>query len=358
MSLPSGNFQEKYAQDMGIVRTKTQWVLLALFLILMFVFPKLPFSSDRLLTIITFMGITIIAVHGLNILTGYCGQVSLGHAGFMAAGAYISAILVTKLGWSFWAAMPCAALGAGFIGLIFGVPSLRLKGFYLIMTTVAAYFIIIWVILQFRSITGGTDGLAVAKPELFGFVFSSKTSYYYLVIVFTILATIVAKNIIRSRVGRAFIAIRDNEKAAEVMGINLLSYKLLAFFLGCMYAGLAGSLTVHYSGFTSADFFPFFNSVWFLGMVIVGGQGSIVGGIFGAVALKLIDELVTAVGPMLSGILVPQTSAALGLVLRGLVIMLFLIFQPKGLVHGWESFKGYYRKWPFSLAKKQKVVTT
>jgi branched-chain amino acid transport system permease protein len=358
MSLPSGNFQEKYAQDMSIVRTKTQWILLGLFIAFLFAFPHLPFSSNRLLTILTFMGITVIAVHGLNILTGYCGQVSLGHCGFMAAGAYVSAILCTKLGWSFWAALPCAALGAGLVGIIFGVPSLRLKGFYLIMTTVAAYFIVIWVILQFRSITGGTDGLPVPKPELFGFVFSSKASFYYLVTALVVLTTILAKNIVRTRVGRAFIAIRDNEKAAEVMGINTLYYKLLAFFIGCAYAGIAGSLTVHYSGFTSADFFPFFNSVWFLGMIIVGGQGSITGGIFGAVSLKLVDELVTAIGPMLSGIAGPQTSSALGLILRGLVIMLFLIFQPKGLVHGWETFKGYYRKWPFSLARKQKIVTT
>ena len=144
MDLPCGIFNENYAQDMAIVRTKTQWGILAAFLILLFASPL--FLSDTFLTILTVIGITIISIHGLNILTGYCGQISLGHAAFMAVGGYISGILCTKLGWSFFAALPLAALCAGLVGLIFGLPSLKLKEFYLIMATVAAQFIIIWVI--------------------------------------------------------------------------------------------------------------------------------------------------------------------------------------------------------------------
>jgi branched-chain amino acid transport system permease protein len=321
MSLPSGVFQESYGQDMAIFRTRTHWVLLLAFLALLFTIPL--YSSDRLLTVVTIMGITVISVLGLNILNGYCGQISLGHAGFMAVGGYVSAVLTVKLGWSFWAALPCAGLGAGFVGIIFGLPSLKIKGFYLIMATVAAHFIIIWVILQFYDITGGADGMALRRPEIAGLVLKSKASYFYLVMIITCIAVYLAKNIVRTRAGRAFIAIRDNDLAAEVMGVNLWSYKLTAFFIGCVFAGVSGALLVHYYGYISTDHFPFMNSVWYLGMLIVGGMGSMAGVIFGVISLKLLDELVT-------------------------IIVLFLIFEPRGLVHRWDLVKAYYRRWPFS----------
>jgi len=346
MALPSGTFNQSYAQDMAIFRTKTQWAMLLIFLAVLFTCPL--YSSDRILTIITIMGIAIISVHGLSILTGYCNQVSLGHVGFMAVGGYTSAILTANLGWPFWAALPCAALMAGVVGIIFGLPSLKVKGFYLIVSTVAAYFIIIWLVLQLVDLTGGADGMAVPRPAIGSFVIKSKASYFYLVIILACLATFVAKNIVRTRVGRAFIAIRDNEKAAEVMGINLWTYKLLAFFIGCVFAGVAGALTVHYVAFACVDQFPFMNSVWYLGMLIVGGMGSTTGVLFGVVSLKLLDELVTIVGPMLAVAVSPQAASSLGLILRGLVIVVFLIFEPRGLAHRWEMVKAYYRLWPYS----------
>ena len=346
MGLRTGTFQESYAQDMAIFRTRLHWGMLFAFLILLFSCPL--FFSDRILTIMTIIGITIISVHGLNILTGYCGQISIGHAGFMAVGGYASAILSAKLGWPFWAALPCGALAAGMAGLIFGLPSLKIKGFYLIMATIAAQFIIIWLILQLYGLTGGTDGLAAPRPEIAGFVLKSKASYFYLVMVFAWLATFTAKNIVRTRAGRAFIAIRDNELAAEVMGINPWTYKLLAFFIGCAFAGLAGALLVHYYAFACIDQFTFMNSVWYLGMIIVGGMGSTAGAIFGAVSLKLLDEVVTIVGPILSAAVAPQAAASLGLIMRGLVIIVFLIFEPRGLAHRWEMIKAYFRLWPFS----------
>ena len=331
---------------MAIFRTKTQWVLLIVFLALLFASPAI--FSDRIITIMTIMCITLISVLGLNILTGYCGQISLGHAGFMAAGGYISAILTAKLGMSFWVSLPCAALGAGLIGIIFGLPSLKIKGFYLIMATVAAHYIIIWIILQFYTVTGGADGLSVPRPAIGDFVLRSKGSYFYLVLILTCLGVYFAKNVGRTRVGRAFIAIRDNDLAAEVMGVNLLVYKLTGFFLGCVYAGVAGALLVHYYSFASTEHFPFINSVWYLGMLIVGGMGSTAGTIFGVIFLKLLDELVTVIGPLLATAIAPQAAASLGLIVRGLVIILFLIFEPRGLAHRWELIKTYYRRWPFS----------
>jgi branched-chain amino acid transport system permease protein len=350
MSLASGTFNQSYAQDMAILRTKTQWVILLAFLAFLFTCPL--FIGDTWLTIMTMIGITVISVHGLNILTGYCGQISMGHAAFMAVGGYTSAILCAKLGFSFWAALPCAALAAGLVGLIFGLPSLRVKGFYLIMATIAAYFIIAWFVkFQLTSVTGGVFGLAAPKPEIFGMVLQSRASYFYLVMIIACLATVAAINIVRSRVGRAFIAIRDNDLAAEVMGINIWAYKLLAFFIGCVFAGVAGSLLVHYYAWASIEAFPFIDSVWYLGMLIVGGMGSTTGAILGAVSLKLLDYLVTILAPMFAATfpaIAAQTSASLGLIMRGLVIIVFLIFEPRGLAHGWGLIKAYFRLWPFS----------
>jgi branched-chain amino acid transport system permease protein len=331
---------------MAIFRTRSHWAVLLAFLVILFACPL--FCSDRTLTIMTIIGITIISVNGLNILNGYCGQISMGHAGFMAVGAYTSGVLCARHGWSFWAALPCAALAAGAVGIIFGLPSLRIKGFYLVMATIAAHFIIVWLILQLHSTTGGADGLPIPRPKIGDFVFKSKSSYFYLVMGITCLATFLAVNLTRTRAGRAFVAIRDNDLAAEVMGINLWGYKLLAFFIGCVYAGVAGSLLVHYTAFASIDHFPFINSVWYLGMLIVGGEGSIVGGILGSVSLKLLDELVIIIGPVLSAVVAAQAAASLGLIMRGLVIILFLIFEPRGLVHRWESIKSYFKLWPFS----------
>ena len=346
MALGTGTFHENYAQDMAIFHSKLQWGSILAFLIILFACPL--FCSDRILTILTMMGISVISVHGLNILTGYCGQISIGHAGFMAVGGYTSAILCAKLGMPFWAALPCAALAAGIAGLIFGLPSLKIKGFYLIMATIAAHFIIIWTIIQLHSLTGGADGLSIPRAKIGSISLSSKANYFYLVMGLTCLATLVAKNIVRTKAGRAFIAIRDNDLAAEVMGVSLWNYKLQAFFIGCVYAGVAGSLLIHYYSFASTDQFPFMDSVWYLGMLIVGGMGSTTGAVLGAVALKLLDELVTIAGPILSAAVAPQAAASLALTSHGLVIIIFLIFEPRGLHHRWEMIKAYFRLWPYS----------
>jgi branched-chain amino acid transport system permease protein len=347
--LNKGIFHENYGQEMAIFQSKLQWGLLFIFLIFLFTSPV--FFSDRILTIMTMIGIAIISVYGLNILTGYCGQISLGHAGFMAVGAYTSAILTAKFGWPFWVALPSAALAAGIVGLIVGLPSLKIKGFYLIMATIAAHFIIIWIILHLPSLTSGADGFAVPRPRIGDFVFTSKSSYFYLVLVIVCLATYTSYNIGRTRAGRAFVAIRDNDLAAEVMGISLYSYKLQAFFIGCVYAGVAGALMIHYYAWASLELFPFIDSVWYLGMLIVGGMGSTAGAILGAVSLKLLDEFVTVVGPAIASAfpsIASQAAASLGLISRGLIIILFLIFEPRGLAHRWEIVKAYFRLWPFS----------
>lgn len=345
MSLPSGTFARDYAQDMSLMRTKAQWGFMGLLLVFLFTIPL--WASDSNLTTATIIGITIISVHGLNILTGNCGLVSMGHSGFMMVGGYAMAILTAKVGLPFWVAMPAAGLIAGMVGVLFGLPSLRIKGFYLIMATVSAYFIIHWLILQFRHLTGGTDGLSVPTADFFGMALKGKTTYFYLVLVLALLATVLAKNILRTRAGRAFVAIRDNDLAAEVMGVNLWGYRLQAFFIGCVFAGVAGALSVQYYSYANVEQFPFFDSVWFLGMLIVGGMGSTSGVIYGVLAIKLLQLLATKIGPSLAEVVNPQAAVGLSLILPSLAIILFLIFAPRGIEHIWGRFRGYYQAWPF-----------
>lgn len=344
MSLPSGTFSQKYGQDMAIMRTRTQWIFLALLVAFLASFPL--WASDAVLTFSILAGITIISVHGLNILTGNCGLLSMGHSGFMMVGGYAMAILCSKLGWPFWVALPAAGLIAGVVGIVFGLPSLRIKGFYLIMATVAAYFIIHWLVLQFRDLTGGTEGMSVPRADLFGLTIKGKTAYFYMVALLALIATVVAKNILRTRAGRAFVAIRDNDLAAEVMGVNLWSYKLQAFFIGCVFAGVAGAMSVQYIGFCNVEQFPFFDSVWFLGMLIVGGMGSVSGVIFGVLAIELLGQVAVQLGPLLAEVVNPQAAIGLSNILPSIAIILFLIFAPRGIAHIWQRFKNYYQLWP------------
>jgi branched-chain amino acid transport system permease protein len=345
MRLPSGVFAQTYGQDMGLVRTRSNWTALAVLAVFLFTIPQ--WASNSFLTLVTVMCMTIISAHGLNILTGNCGLVSMAHSGFMMVGGYAMAIICTRWGIPFLPGVIISGLIAGLVGIIFGLPSLRIKGFYLIMATVAAYFIVHWLILQFRGVTGATEGISMPVASLFGWSLRPKDHYYYVVLVLVILATIVAKNILRTRSGRAFVAIRDNDLAAEVMGVNLFSYKLQAFFIGNVFAGVAGALSVQYYMFCNVEQFPFFDSVWLLGMLIVGGMGSTSGVIYGVIAIKLLQQVAIKLGPNLAEIMNPQAAVGLSLILPSLAIILFLIFAPRGISHIWERVRNYYQLWPF-----------
>jgi branched-chain amino acid transport system permease protein len=350
MSLPSGTRNYTYAQDMAILRTKTHWVLLIGFLILLFAAPG--YLGNYWLGVANLIGITLIAATGLNILIGYCGQLSIGHAGFIAVGAYTAAILTNRLELPFLVGLICAGFTAGLIGLIFGIPSVRVKGFYLAITTIAAQFIIIWVINHWSAVTGGFIGIKVPYASIGGFVFQSEASQFYLIMSIAILATFFAKNIARTRVGRAFIAIRDNDLAAEVMGINLFYYKLLAFFIGCFLAGIAGALLAHWIGFVNAEQFSLVESILYIGMIIIGGLGTTLGPILGVVFIRLLQQILTVeFVPFLERTFTALPSGfATGVtpMLFGLAIVLFLILEPRGLAHRWMLFKSAYRLWPFS----------
>ncbi len=345
----AGDFDTSYAHDMAIIRNRGQWVMTMAFLIVLFALPF--FANAAILGTINLIGISIIAVHGLNILLGYTGQISLGQAAFMAVGAYTSAALVRN-DVSFWFALPISGFVAGFVGLLFGLPSLRIKGFYLAMATLAAQMIIPWFFRNVRvDIFGGMTGLSVPPPRLGDIVFSSQQTMYFPIILTVVVCTIVAKNISRTRLGRALIAIRDNDLAAELLGIQQFSYKLRAFFLSALYAGLAGSLWAHYARAINPEQFSLVQSVWYLGMVVVGGMGSALGPILGTTFVRLLDEFTIQFAPAL-GKAFPQMEAgllaALGPILFGVALMLFLVFEPRGLAHRWEIVKAAWRLRPFA----------
>ena len=350
MDLPAGTRNYTYAQDMAIFRTKTHWALLLVLLIILFTAPL--YWGNYWLGVANLIGITIIAAIGLNILTGYCGQLSIGHAGFIAVGAYTAAVLTNRLELPFLVGLISAGFTAGLVGLIFGIPSVRVKGFYLAITTIAAQFIIIWVINHWSSVTGGFIGISVPLASIGGFVFRSETSQFYLIMSITAICIFFAKNLARTRVGRAFIAIRDNDLAAEVMGINLFRYKLLAFFIGCFLAGIAGSLLAHWIGFMNAEQFSLTESILYIGMIIIGGLGTTIGPILGVVFIRLLQQVLTVqLVPLLESTFTALPAGfATGVtpMLFGLVIVLFLILEPRGIAHRWALFKSAYRLWPFS----------
>ena len=344
---PAGIYDTDYGQDMAIIRTRAQWVMLGIFLALLLIFPH--FSGLYWTGVFSLTGIILIAVLGLHITTGLCGQINLGQTAFMAVGAYASAVLTSKLGVPFIVALPCAGVMAGIVGLIFGSPSLKIKGFYLAMSTLAAQFIIIWVILH-TGFLGTAVGLRVPYASIGGFAFDTDTKMYYLILALVLIAGLAALNLTRTRAGRAFTAIRDNDLAAEVMGVNLFYYKLLAFFIGCFYAGIAGSLWAHYFSYVQPLQFTLKNSVWYLGMIVIGGAGSTLGAVLGTVSVRLLSVFADFISPILAAtfpLLRLNVTYATGTILFALVIIIFLVKEPRGLVHRWQMMKAWYRLWPY-----------
>lgn len=352
MPRPAGVFDVRYEQDIAIVRTKPQWITLGLFLGFLILFPQL-FPSRYLLNVVNIIMIMSISVHGLNILTGYAGQISVGHAAFMGVGAYACASFMSLWRLTFWISLPLSAFTAGLVGILFGLPSMRLKGFYLAMSTIAAQFIITSFFLHFKpEIFRGAQGMNIEPIRLGGIVFNNQINLYYLIMPVAVIMTYFAQNIARSRLGRAFVAIRDNDLAAEIMGISLFGYKLRAFFIGCFFAGVAGSLYIAFMRTIRPDQYSLMDSIWMVGIIIIGGMGSILGGILGTIFVKFLDEVVLALTPFLGTVLpkeyASRISASMGLVVFGLVVVLFLILEPRGLAHRWEILKNRFRHWPFT----------
>lgn len=349
---PAGDFDRTYQQDMAIVRRRWQWLVLLLFIVVVATVPL--WGSAYLTSTINRFAYTVVALQGLNILTGYTGQISLGQAAFMLVGGYLSALLVSRTGLPMLLGLPLVALGTGAVGLIFGLPSLRVKGFYLAMATLAAQFIIPWLTRHaYPDILGGSSGrISAPVPHIGDFLFNTVGRYFYISLFVLIITTILTTNITRTRLGRALVAIRDNDLAAELLGVNLFGYKLRAFFIAAALAGVAGALRAHSQREIGTELgYGLDESIILLGMLVIGGLGSNLGPFFGAATVILLEDLANVVGSELA-VLFPDHAARLLTSFRpiffGLALMLFLIFEPRGLAHRWQLIKASWRLRPFS----------
>jgi len=350
---PSGDFDRNYQQDMSFIRKPWQWALL---LGAIAAVATSPYWGNAYVVItLNRIGYTIIAVQGLNILTGYTGQISLGQGAFMLVGGYVSALTVEYLGLPVFLAIPIAALGAGLVGLMFGLPSLRVKGFYLAMATLAAQFIIPWLTRHtFKEYLGGSAGIiSAAVPRIGSYEFNQPSRYLHITLVVLIITTIIAANISRSRAGRAFVAIRDNDLAAEVLGVNPFGYKLRAFFLAAVFAGVAGALRAHSQRAIGTEMgYTLTESIFLMGMLVIGGFGTNTGPFLGTIFVVLMQDLSNTVGSGLAyalpAAMTDRMLTSFRPIFFGVVLTLFLIFEPRGLAHRWRLFKASWRLRPFS----------
>jgi branched-chain amino acid transport system permease protein len=341
-----GDFRASYAHDEALWPTQVQkaWLIaLALALLL------LPWGvNGYVVGLACMVGIHCIAAAGLNIMTGYTGLISLGHAAFMGVGCYAAA-------WAAQRGVPTlltllfAGGLAALLGIVVGLPSLRIKGLYLAVATLATQFLLVYVFREWDSVTGGVRGVNVPNAQIFGFELLNDQRMYYLILPVAVLMLVGARNLFRTRVGRAFIAIRDKDISAEVLGIDLLHYKLASFALGSFYAGVAGALLGYFYRAMTPEYFTLQLSIFYLAAIIVGGLGSMLGTILGAVFMTLVPEVLRAVVALVAQ-WAPRATEVLSpiqQVVFGLLIMGFLVFEPHGLLEIWRRIRRTFHLWPF-----------
>lgn len=350
--IPSGDFKTTYRADTTIFPTAASRNFAILGIVLLVLCPT--FMDRYWLSILIQIGYLSIAALGLNILVGFTGQISIGHAAFFGFGAFASAWISNSFAIPVFFAIPLAGLLTTAVGMIFGLPAARLKGLYLAIATLAAQFIIEDFLARAKWFTGGVAGTMAEPFSIFGFTFDTDERYFYVVLAYMIVMYVLATNLMRSRDGRALVAVRDHYLSAEMMGINLTKYRTMSFGISSFYAGIGGALYAHYLQFVSVESVTILFSIQFLGMIIIGGLGSIMGSLMGTAFMVLLPETMASITQALSG---SAIDLALGLqdniaFLRemaiGLVIILFLIFEPDGLAHRWKQIKAYWKLYPFS----------
>jgi branched-chain amino acid transport system permease protein len=348
----SGYYKTTYAADMALYPLPIARWTVAVIALLMCLAPF--FLHEYYISVINLVLVATVGALGLNILVGYTGQISIGHAAFMSVGAYTAANLAVRMDLPFWVTLPAGGLMAAAVGAVVGIPSLRIRGLYLAIATLAGQLIIEWTINHVPWISGGVQAsIEVARPTLFGAQLKTQFQLYWFLLFFAVLAIVGTLNLVRSRVGRAFIAIRDHDIAAEIIGINIFRYKLFAFAISSFYAGVTGVLYTYYLGIANYEQFTLITSVDYLAMIIIGGLGSILGSIFGAIFVTLLPIVIRLGmenwGSFLFGNadinnLIPN----LRLICFGGLIILFLVLEPEGLNRLWRNIRSYFRVWPFS----------
>jgi branched-chain amino acid transport system permease protein len=360
--LPCSDYHWNYGQDQGW--WQTTFIKSKMILVLAIMFIGIPvLAPEYWVGVATMVGYTALGALGVQLLIGFAGLITLGHAAFIAVGAYTSTMLILQFPWppfivdwglAYPISIIVAAVVAGIWSVLFGLPSAKVKGFYLILTTMAAQFITVdFILTQYVSQIGGR-GQAFSLPpgtiKIGPWVIDSDVKIYYVMAVLLTLMVLVLANLLRSRVGRAWVAIRDNDIAAEALGINIVWYKFLAFFVAGFMGGIAGAFWVSNTAALSPEHFPWFWSLWLVGVILIGGVGSIHGVIFGSLFMVVIMELLTIAAIPVSEYF-PRVLINFAFIKEmafGLAICAFLIYEPNGLAYRWWQIKNYFNLWPFS----------
>jgi len=345
MALGGGYFKTSYEADLALVDTRLRRIAVIAFVVALLVLPR--FVSNFVLELVSQAALAAIGALALNVLTGLAGQISLGHAGFLAAGAFTTAALVERGIVSPLITLPASALVGAVLGLIVGIPSLRLKGLYLALGTLAMHHVVLYVAGEMQARAGGNTGFTIPPARIAGFVLRGTTAWYYVLAVAAAIVLILVVNLQRSRAGRAWMAIRDRDVAAASVGIDVARYKLAAFVWSSAVTALAGTLFAYQRGFVSVEAFGFFVAVEYIAMIIIGGLGTALGAVLGAALVTLlpygIDAFVASVSPGAADYYIfPAKFGAFGLLMA-----LFLIFEPLGLVGIWRRVRNWFFLWPF-----------
>jgi len=346
MAFASGYFKTSYGSDLSLVETQTRWVFLIILVTGLVVFPFM--ASVFLLDLANQVFLALIGAMALMLLTGYAGQISLGHAGFIAAGAFTTAILFKEIKAPIWVTFPASGLVGAILGIIFGLPSLRLRGLYLALSTLAMHFIVTYFGAEYETKRGFSTGVIIQAPSFGLFRIEDPRLWYFLLLFMDILVLLFSINLVRSRTGRAWSAIRNREVVAAALGIKVSSYKLSAFITSSVMTSIAGCLFAYYRGFVSVEAFSLFMTIQYIAMIIIGGLGSILGTIFGTIFVVLLPYVIDAIGKMLH---VPARLTTYMFAIQyasfGLIMIIFLVLEPGGLVSIWNRIRNYFVLWPF-----------
>lgn len=346
-------FKTNYAQDINLAKHRGHifWysLLVAFLLAAPFIIPEYWLAQMTFVLIYSVVGL------GLMLLAGFTGQFSLGHAAFLGVGAYTQAVL-TQHNVPFPIALIAAAALSAVVGVVVGLPALRVKGIYLGMATLSFGFIVEEVFARWESVTGGNAGTHLKVPDLFGLKVDSGEGFYLLCLVIVILCTLAVLNLLRSPTGRAFVAIRDSEISAQSMGVNLARYKTLSFAISAALAGIGGALYAHKLQFISPDQFNILQSIDLLLMIVVGGLGSVHGAFLGALFLIAMPQLISLGKDFLPAV-IGQAPGLQGVV-YGIVLVVFVLFEPLGMYGRWLKIRTYFQMFPFyrkGMFKRQKT---
>lgn len=346
----TGTYFRSYQRELALRHTKAEYFRLALVVVGLLV---LPYSIDfYMLSIVNTILIAVIGAVGLNILVGFTGQISLGQGGFLAVGAFSSALLYERADLPAPVSIACAVVITAGTGALFGLPALRIKGLYLAIATLASQEIIVFIARRWEFLRDGAAPLTVERFHLGGFEITRELfewQWYWILLTCATLSVLAGRNLFRCSLGRSFMAVRDQDIAASAIGVNVTRAKLTAFAVSSGFVGFAGALSAHYTETVTWESFTLEVSILYLAMIIVGGLGSIAGSVYGAAFMVLVpillNETLTGFGEQLPWLV--SRLPALENAVFGLVIIVFLLAEPRGLNRIWQRMKEYLRFWPF-----------